>query len=259
MPMNNAVSDWTFRPIDPESESGFTLIELLVTMAVMIVMLIAIARLLDVGNTVAARDNERATTLSAVNSGLGRFEQELRRACALFPPTGGASVKYCGSSAAFSPGTDMCNTSPAATTNCIDFLLPARPSSGQSWTRVIYNCSVTDPTAATGINRCVRYATAPTSTLTQLASPPTAAPPNTAEPIIRGVANSAGSPQIFTYCRNSDYQSSSCTAGTIAANAQVVRITIDITRKGTRKSGLKGTFRLDEAVDLKNINRDFSP
>ena len=78
-------------------------------------------------------------------------------------------------------------------------------------------------------------------------------------PVIRAVTNATSAPSIFSYCLNTDYQAASCTSGTTAASAQVVRVTLDVARRGVRKAGLSGTFRLDDAVDLKNINRDVAP
>lgn len=233
-------------------ESGYSLTELLVVMLILTLVLGAVASLLDRTQARARNDQERTLAVNDATAGLAKLETDLRRACALFT-TSTTSGNYCGSTTAFAPGTTSCTSS----ANCVDFIIPTRQSGGTNWRRMVYDCSVAD--GSNGTFACMRYATAPTTTLSTLSVSPSASTTlagQTNRKVIRSLNSSAN---IFTYCLNSDYGLSTCTSTVNPTTAQVVRVTLDIARKGTRVNGLPGTFRFNDAVDLKNINRQNAP
>jgi hypothetical protein len=185
----------------------------------------------------------------------------LRNACVFFGANGtGAAGNYCRVDFTAAPGNSACTRS----SDCVDAIINrrtdvARPSGSptRGLMRVRIDCGTTDP-ASTTQRECARYAGACTAT-----SCPS--PTALTGVVVRSVTNfgATGSPMnVFIWCTRETILSTagtnSCTG--IPALASAVQISLAVARRGQRLTGNRGSFLLQEGVELRNLpeNQDVS-
>jgi Tfp pilus assembly protein PilV len=217
-------------------ERGFTLIEALVSSLVMIILLIAIAKVGDAGQATATRDGELSLAVSESQPGLDRMVRELRQAGAV-NPTGA--------------GTGRC----ASRANCVDFNVMGRtptdaagkPIAGQPRPvyRVRYDCAATGGATSTS---CRRYVS------TDVAVPATAP----GSPVVARVLNgdSASSTPIFRYRTKTGVE---LAAADPLTAARKIDVSIQVPAKGARKTGLAYNIVLQDGARLNNLDLETAP
>ena len=235
------------------------LLELLVVVTVLGLLLAAILTVADGTGKTATQDQERTNTIGEAQVGIARIADELRNACVMFGPGGtGAVGSYCRVNFTTAPGTSVCSRS----SDCVDAILNTRTSvtrpSGaatRSLVRVRIDCNSADP-VSTAQRQCSRYAVACTAS-----SCPS--PTALTGVLVRSITNfgAPGSPvNVFVWCTRETIVSTagaaSCSGAPATAGA--VQISVAVARKGQRRTGNAGSFLLQEGVELKNINEDFS-
>jgi Tfp pilus assembly protein PilV len=217
-------------------ERGFTLIEALVASLVMVILLIAIAKVGDAGQATATRDGELALAVSESQPGLDRMVRELRQAVAVN---------------ATASATGRC----AARANCVDFNVMGRtptdasgkPIAGASRSlyRIRYECAAT---GGATVASCRRYLS------------PDVTVPATAQgsPVVERVLNwnPASSTPIFRYRTKTGAELAATDPLTAA---KTVDVAIQVPAKGTRKTGLAYNIVLQDGAHLKNLDLETTP
>jgi type II secretory pathway pseudopilin PulG len=233
------------------------LLELLVVVTILGVIVAAILTIADGTSKTAAADQERTNTLGDAQVGISRIADDLRNACVFFGANGvGAAGNYCRVDFTSAPGNSTCTRS----SDCVDAIINTRTavtrpsgSASRGLVRVRIDCGTTDP-ASTTQRQCARYAVACSPT-----SPPGCPSPTTLTGVlVRSVTNfgATGSPMnVFIWCSRQGILS---TAGTnscsdIPATARAVQISLAVARRGQRRTGNRGSFLLQEGVELKNL------
>jgi type II secretory pathway pseudopilin PulG len=246
-------------------ESGWTLTELLVVAALLIVVLAAILSVADGTQQTAASDQERTNTIGDAQTGIARITDDLRRACLVFGPGGTSFAGFvCRTNFTTAPGATACTRG----SDCIDVITIARTSvarptgtATRAFQRVRIDCGQPD-TATSARTQCTRYA----ATCTAASCP---SPTSVTGVLVRGVTNggATGSPaNVFVYCTRETISAATGPAGcsaspTTPATAGAVQISLAISRRGQRRvdgPGSGGSFYLQEAAELKNINQQVS-
>jgi type II secretory pathway pseudopilin PulG len=240
------------------------LLELVVVVTLLGVILAAILTIADGTSKTAAADQERTNTLGDAQVGISRIADELRNACVFFGAGGiGSAGNYCRVDFTAAPGNSACTQS----SDCVDAIINTRttvtrPSGAttRGLVRVRINCGTADPASATQ-RECARYAVACSPT-----SPPGCPSPTALTGVLaRSVTNfgATGSPMnVFIWCARETILSTagtnSCTG--IPATAGAVQISLAVARRGQRVTGNRGSFLLQEGVELKNLpeNQDVS-
>jgi type II secretory pathway pseudopilin PulG len=237
------------------------LLELLVVVTILGVILAAILTIADGTSKTAAADQERTNTLGDAQVGISRIADDLRNACVFFGANGiGSAGNYCRVDFTVAPGNSACSRS----SDCVDAIINTRTavtrpsgSASRGLVRVRIDCGTTDP-ASTTQRECARYSVGCTAT-----SCPS--PTALSGVLVRSVTNfgATGSPMnVFVWCTRESIQSTagtnSCTG--IPALASAVQISLAVARRGQRRTGNRGSFLLQEGVELKNLpeNQDVS-
>jgi Tfp pilus assembly protein PilV len=262
------------------SESGFSLVELLITATLLVVMLLAVLSITDATKRRATADSERSVTVSSSEVGIARMSRELRQACAIFVPGVTPSTgQYCFNQFSTAPAATACTN----LSDCIDFVERGRScytraagggvtlcSTAHPLKRVRYDCGDSPVTSfSLTRTRCARFegSCGPTS----CASPTT----RTGNVLGRSVLNATNgqnpsSPNaIFQYCaRGSVYSctltptttvTSTSTSGQAStAGIGALRVSLRVSRRGTRASGNTTSFFLQSGIELRNIVNDAS-
>jgi type II secretory pathway pseudopilin PulG len=243
-------------------ESGWTLIEVLLVAALLIVVLTAVLSVADGTQQTAASDQERTNTIGDAQTGIARIADDLRRSCLVFSPAGPGFAGYvCRTNFTTPPGTSACTRA----SDCIDVITIARTSvarptgsATRALQRVRIDCGQADA-ATSSRTQCTRYAAQCTAT-----SCPS--PSSVSGVLVRAVTNGGvtGSPaNVFIYCTRESISSAAGAAACAAtpATAGAVQISLAVSRRGQRRVdglGSGGSFYLQEAAELKNINQDAS-
>jgi len=236
------------------------LLELVVVVTMLGLILAAILTIADGTSKTAAADQERTNTLGDAQVGIARIADDLRNACVLFGANGIGSVgDYCRVGFSTAPGNSVCTRS----SDCIDAIINTRTgvtrpagTATRGLVRVRIDCGTADPSSTTQ-RECARYAVACTAT-----SCPS--PTALTGVLVRSVTNfgATGSPvNVFVWCTRETILSTSgapSCAGIIPATAGAVQISLAVARRGQRLTGNRGSFLLQEGVELRNINEDVS-
>jgi type II secretory pathway pseudopilin PulG len=229
------------------------LLELVLVATMLAVILAAILTIADGTSRTAAADQERTNTIGNAQVGIARIADDLRNACIFFGAGGAGAPNnyYCSQLFTSAPTASLCTRS----SDCVDFIANARSSgaSPRPLTRIRIDCGTTDGSVATR-TQCSRYAVSCT---------PSSCPSPTSLTgvVVRGVTNggATGSPtNVFVYCDRTLLALSGGTAACNAtpATADAIQISLAVARQGQRRIGVPGSFLLQEAAGLNNINED---